>query len=155
MGFLDIFKKKDLSFDTANNDLKDDPFKSDPFLDTNSGLNLPKEDLFSDTTHNKNNNTNSFNMNNAGNNQFQKNPYAQEQKNPFQRYQETHQQTQPQTQQFQQYPSHQYQPQTNNSGNELQKDIQIIIAKLDALRAEIQSISHRIENLERNQKKMW
>jgi len=44
----------------------------------------------------------------------------------------------------------------NQQPNETQKDLQIIIAKLDALRAEVQTINHKIEKIEeKQQKRMW
>lgn len=56
------------------------------------------------------------------------------------------------------YPqSFQGQPQ-QASQNDYSKDMQIIIAKLDALRAEIQNISHRLDNLEKQKdqnKRYW
>jgi hypothetical protein len=97
MGILDLFKKKSKNTfeeDTNNLGLDDDPFKSDPLMDPNSGLNLPQE-----------------------NQNMQQNT------------------------------------QQSTSDN---KDLQIIIAKIDALRAEVQTLNHKIENLERKQqKKMW
>lgn len=43
-------------------------------------------------------------------------------------------------------------PGMNNSSGDLSKDMQIIIAKLDAIKAEINNISHRLDMLEsRNQ----
>ncbi len=128
MGFLDIFKKKtplsDSNTPNMNLGLNEDPFKSDPMMDTNSGLNLPKD----------NNDPMAFNDVFAKSNM---------QQDPLQKYQ---QQEQPMM----------HNPNTQNQNTE--KDFQIVIAKLDALRAEVQTLNHKIENIEKNQaqrKKMW
>ena len=119
MGILDLFKKKSKNTfedDTNNLGLDDDPFKSDPLMDPNSGLNLPQE-----------------------NHNMQQNDILNQ--NPFKKYQE---------QNSYEYQHNNQQPTIEN------KDLQIIIAKIDALRAEVQTLNHKIENLERKQqKKMW
>jgi hypothetical protein len=129
MGILDLFKKKqdyDVgdSGDSVNLGLNNDPFKSDPLMDINSGLNLPQD-----------NNPDPFQ--NHGGNQYQ-------QQDPFQKYKHP----------GQNYEQNNYnQTQTNT---DTQKDMQIIIAKLDALRAEIQTLNHKIEKIEeKQQKRMW
>ena len=127
MGILDTFRKKKREkqrLSETPTDTNEDPFKSDPFMDPDSGLNLPKDEE----------------------NQEQ-NPYMQETMNsdPFQKYK--------QTETFQQ--EQQNNQNTNNQGD-TSKDIQLILAKLDAIKAEVQSINHRVENIEkRQQKKMW
>ena len=123
MGILDLFKKKSKNTfedDTNNLGLDDDPFKSDPLMDPNSGLNLPQE-----------------------NHNMQQNDILNQ--NPFKKYQEQN------SYEYQQHnQQHNQQPTLEN------KDLQIIIAKIDALRAEVQTLNHKIENLERKQqKKMW
>lgn len=134
MGFLDFLKKKKepdlMSHDDTG--LESDSFKSDPYMDPDSGLNLPKDNDLG-----------------AGNN----NPYLQSQdtlnRNPFQKYQQQNS--------FEQERSTQhYNNQNNSMQSGDQKDLQIIIAKLDALRAEVQAINHRLDGLERKQnKRMW
>lgn len=125
MGFLDIFKKKKPSSDmtelNTNLGLNEDPFKSDPLMDQNSGLNLPQEN---------NDPTNLTSMTNS------------KMKDPFKDY----------------YGQEQPPMQNQNIQNQnTDKDFQIVIAKLDALRAEVQTLNHKIENIEKNQqrKKMW
>lgn len=123
MGFLDTFRKKK-NTTKREDELTEDPFKADPLMDTESGLNLPREE--------------------QQENPFSNNPYLnQEQRtqSPFQKYQEQN------TQQN---------PLENQQGQNDQKDLQIIIAKLDALRAEVQALNHKIENMgEKQKKRMW
>lgn len=131
MGFLSIFKKKkETNFDKdsglGEEEFGGNSFESDPLMDPNSGLNLPREEKPEESFSN---------------------PYltSQNQQAPsaFQRYQEHNASAQ------------QNISQNQNTQND-QKDMQIIIAKLDALRAEVQSLNHKIENLENKQKKkMW
>lgn len=132
MGFLDFFKKKKESDFISRDDtgIESDSFKSDPFMDSDSGLNLPKDDVGASS-----------------------NPYLQSQdsmnKNPFQKYR------QQDSFEYEQN-NNQYNNQHNSSQTSDQKDLQIIIAKLDALRAEVQAINHRLDGLERkNNKRMW
>ncbi len=70
--------------------------------------------------------------------------------NRFSSYEQDIQQHNPYTQQ------HTYQQQASG---DVSKDLQIIIAKLDALRAEVANLSHRLEAVERGhgqqQKKFW
>ena len=44
--------------------------------------------------------------------------------------------------------SQQFQPVQQSQGNDLQKDIQILSLKLDAIKAELDSINQRIKNIE-------
>lgn len=132
MGLGNLFKKKNKEepipemTQEQNMGLDEDPFKSDPFMDPNSGLNLPQE--------------NPQNM--------------QQNQNPFKKYSQ---------QNFEQENPHpgfdQNAPQQNNEQNthkDFAKDLEIIIAKLDAIKAEVHTMNHRIENIERRQqKKMW
>ncbi|MFP4567357.1 MAG: hypothetical protein ACLFN8_00280 [Candidatus Woesearchaeota archaeon] len=131
MGFLDMFKKKtpESSFEDTSTKLglDDDPFKSDPLMDSNSGLNLPQE-------------------NNVTDDPF-KDPFAKQNtvQNPFKKY----------SNQDTQYEQQNYNNQVQQTQGQ-EKDIQIIIAKLDALRAEVQTLSHKIDKIEqKQQKKMW
>ncbi len=60
----------------------------------------------------------------------------------------------------QEVPQQQSYPQSGHQASgDMSKDLQIIIAKLDALRSEVANISHRLEALERKQgqqqKKFW
>ena len=131
MGLLDMFKKKEpepnFDYESTKLGLNEDPFKSDPLMDPNSGLNLPQE-------------------NNDTNDPF-KDPLAKQSdiQNPFKKYSD----------QNSQYTEQNYNSQMQQTQGQ-DKDMQIIIAKLDALRAEVQSLNHKVENLERKQqKKMW
>ena len=128
MGILDLFKKKQNfeTNDSSNLGLNEDPFKSDPLMDTNSGLNLPQE-----------NNPDPF-QNQQGD-QFQ-------QQDPFQKYKQPQEQQRYEQNNFNQ----------NQTNTDVQKDMQIIMAKLDALRAEVQTLNHKIEKIEeKQQKRMW
>ena len=130
MGILDFFKrKKDPGFSDSSDALgvNDDPFKADPFMDPDSGLNLPKDDPGSS-----------------------ENPFIQSSdENPFKKYNRQNE--------FQDFSNQGGQQQGTQNNSEINsKDLQIINAKLDALRAEIQNLNHKIENMERkHQKKMW
>ena len=127
MGFLDMFKKKkpssDLNESNMNLGLNEDPFKSDPLMDKNSGLNLPNEE-----------NNNPSNLTDPMSNSKMKDP-------------------------FKDYYNQEQQPMQNQNiqNQSTDKDFQIVIAKIDALRAEVQTLNHKIENIEKNQqrKKMW
>ncbi len=133
MGILDFFKRKKEPESTGYSDnnlgLKEDPFGADPFMDTDSGLNLPKDNSSSDPSTTQS-------------------PFAQQESNPFKKYQE---------QSNFQEPSQNMNASQAHSGQEVNnKDLQIIIAKLDALRAEVQNLNHKVEGLERKQqRKMW
>ena len=66
----------------------------------------------------------------------------------------------PYDQEPQQHNPYAQQPYQQQASGDTSKDLQIIIAKLDALRSEVANISHRLEALEKNhggqqQKKFW
>lgn len=133
MGVLDFFKRKkepeSTDYSDNNLGLKEDPFGADPFMDPDSGLNLPKDNNLSDPSTTQS-------------------PFAQQESNPFKKYQEQSN--------FQEPLQGTNTSQVQNGHDANQKDLQIIIAKLDALRAEVQNLNHKVEGLERKQqRKMW
>lgn len=132
MGLLDVFKKKKESEGYGQEDFGLNN-------DINSGLNIPKDDLFKDESGSLNNSMNDNSFGDSSMGSFNKN-------NPFESKGVV-------SGGFNQ--SGQQQPSQGGSGD-FGKDLQIIIAKLDALRAEVQSINHRLDNLERAPpKKLW
>ncbi|MCC7574292.1 hypothetical protein KO361_01770 [Candidatus Woesearchaeota archaeon] len=127
MGILDVFKKKpNLETEKINTENKD--LGMDPFK-TDQLTNL---DSGLNLPKNDYDPINSTMQMNTASNQF-----TDYKNKPYQKMQET---------------NNNY----NQQPNETQKDLQIIIAKLDALRAEVQTINHKIEKIEeKQQKRMW
>ena len=125
MGILGLFnKKKEAQNEMNQKEFEEDLFKSDPLMDPDSGLNLPKD------------------MSGKEDDGFFDNKPQTQNRDLYQKYSDDFNQNNMSAQKNQQ--------ETDS------KDMQIIIAKLDALRAEVQTLNHKIENLERKQqKKMW